>query len=124
MGHQKKAGYGTVYFIKVEGTCTYKLGETSREFEIRLKELSRQSSSLLTPVKTILITDRKTVERRLLEAFKENRLYGELFNFDNHQVIEVCKVMDRLGIPERSVYSSFQRMYFHLKEFNKRMERS
>ena len=87
---------GTVYLINAKGTSRYKIGYTNRPFEQRLTELSGgQSPFPLIPTKTILVEDAHTIELGLHHKFTLFRKYGEWFEFDNRQLKEVIKTMDK-----------------------------
>ncbi|MDM9583149.1 GIY-YIG nuclease family protein [Nostoc sp. GT001] len=88
---------GTVYLINAKGTNRYKIGYTNRPFEQRLTELSGgQSPFPLIATKTILVEDAHTIELGLHHKFTSFRKHGEWFEFDNRQIKEVCKAMDKM----------------------------
>ncbi|MEH2201239.1 GIY-YIG nuclease family protein [Nostoc sp.] len=87
---------GTVYLVNAKGTNRYKIGYTNRPFEQRLTELSGgQSPFPLIATKTILVEDAQTIELGLHHKFTSFRKHGEWFEFDNRQLKEVIKTMDK-----------------------------
>ena len=89
---------GHVYLIQAVGTTRYKIGMTRQGRMVRrFDELnSSQAAFPLKVVRVIDVDDRFDVEENLHERFKQNRVYGEWFNFPRGTG-EVEKVMRSYG---------------------------
>jgi len=89
---------GHVYLIHAIGTSRYKIGMASKgRMARRFDELnSSQAAFPLKVVRVIDVDDRFDVEGNLHERFKQNRVYGEWFNFPRGTG-EVEKVMRSYG---------------------------
>ncbi|BAZ18791.1 hypothetical protein NIES4071_106760 (plasmid) [Calothrix sp. NIES-4071] len=99
----KKLRPGTIYFIHAQGTNRYKIGLTTRPYTARLKQLnSTQSAYPLVTVKTILVRDVRAAEKQLHHQFAHYRRHGEWFEFNNHQVKQVCSAMSKIAGTSKS----------------------
>lgn len=95
---------GIVYLVWAKGTNRYKIGFTNRKFEERMRELSSgQSPYPLELVKKVVCDKAPEVESKLHQRFSICRSYGEWFEFDAKEVIEVRKLMDVLTSKKKAI---------------------
>ncbi len=82
--------FGYIYLIHAVGTDRYKIGRTTRDVEIRYKELnSKQSPYPLKCIGYIETYNSREVEKSIHDTFKENREHGEWFSFEKKDIRSV-----------------------------------
>jgi len=114
--------YGNVYIIKKATSCSYKIGVSSDVIG-RLKTLQIGCPDLLEIYKTFDCKLPFELEKKTHKEFKESRLNGEWFSFENIEPVEyymevACKkINDRMLICDSCNYETKYTQHYekHLK---------